>query len=254
MIQVNIKTIVVQNVECGTSGGVEIVFDRIELVTRLKIPHVIDTVRNYTSAFTETWIDANIPSLVHQFCTTKNMIDIYIKEFDLVDDVLSDILRETLAAWAPGIELIGIRITKPRIPESIRKVFDEAENLRSKYRVLEQSEQSILTKIESERRRDVLDAEKQLSISIMTNERKLLQKNSTIEIAKIEHAIYLAREKEIANARYYAELQEIDSNKRILTPQYLNYQRILMMNQNTRYYLGSSIPSSKGCVYTIYFV
>lgn len=32
-------------------------------------------------------------------------------------------LREDNRLWAPGIEIIAIRITKPQIPEAIRKSY-----------------------------------------------------------------------------------------------------------------------------------
>lgn len=47
-IQTTIQTDEVKNVPCGTSGGVMIYFDRIEVVNLLSADSVLDIVRNYT--------------------------------------------------------------------------------------------------------------------------------------------------------------------------------------------------------------
>jgi hypothetical protein len=47
MIQVTLQTDDVRNIPCGTSGGVMIAFEKIEVVNRLKTDFVIPTVREY---------------------------------------------------------------------------------------------------------------------------------------------------------------------------------------------------------------
>lgn len=46
----------VNNVPCGTSGGVQIMFDAIEVVNRLKKNLAQQTVKNYTVNYDKTWI------------------------------------------------------------------------------------------------------------------------------------------------------------------------------------------------------
>jgi hypothetical protein len=49
MIQVTLQTDEVRNIPCGTSGGVVIMFDKIEVVNRLKTEYVVDTIRDYSN-------------------------------------------------------------------------------------------------------------------------------------------------------------------------------------------------------------
>ena len=46
----------VQDIPCGTSGGVMIKFDQIEVVNRLKKEYALETVKNYTVNYDKTWI------------------------------------------------------------------------------------------------------------------------------------------------------------------------------------------------------
>ena len=55
-IQVTVQTDQVLNIPCGTSGGVMIMFDKIEVVNRLRREHVFDTIKNYTVNYDKTWI------------------------------------------------------------------------------------------------------------------------------------------------------------------------------------------------------
>ena len=55
-IQITVQTDKVTNIPCGTSGGVVIYFDHIEVVNRLKKEFVYETIKNYTVHYDKTWI------------------------------------------------------------------------------------------------------------------------------------------------------------------------------------------------------
>ena len=55
-VQVTVQTDKVTNIPCGTSGGVVIYFDHIEVVNRLKKSLVHETIKNYTVHYDKTWI------------------------------------------------------------------------------------------------------------------------------------------------------------------------------------------------------
>ena len=68
-VQVSIQTDSVENIPCGTSGGVMIQFAKIEVVNRLKQSHVIETIRNYSSNYDKLWIYDKIHHEINQFCS-----------------------------------------------------------------------------------------------------------------------------------------------------------------------------------------
>ena len=47
-VQVTVQTDAVSGIPCGTSGGVMINFDKVEVVNRLNVTHVYETIKNYT--------------------------------------------------------------------------------------------------------------------------------------------------------------------------------------------------------------
>ena len=55
-VQVTIQTDEVRDIPCGTSGGVMISFDRIEVVNRLKKQYAWETIKNYSTHYDKTLI------------------------------------------------------------------------------------------------------------------------------------------------------------------------------------------------------
>jgi len=113
----------VTNIPCGTSGGVLIYFDKIEVVNRLQKNLVYETLKNYTIDYDRIWIYDKIHHEINQFCTKHTLREVYIDLFDTLDENLMGALQRDSTLWAPGIEIISIRVTKPRIPDRIRKKF-----------------------------------------------------------------------------------------------------------------------------------
>ena len=80
------QTDVVKNIPCGTSGGTLVYFDRIEVVNKLRKPFVFDTIRNYTSSYDKFWIYNKIHHEINQFCSKHTLQQIYIDEFENLDE------------------------------------------------------------------------------------------------------------------------------------------------------------------------
>ena len=49
---------------------------------------------------------------------------------------MKDALQGDCTRYAPGIEIISVRVTKPTIPESIRRNFEQMEEERTKVQFL----------------------------------------------------------------------------------------------------------------------
>jgi hypothetical protein len=130
-----VQTDLVKNIPCGTSGGTLVYFDRIEVVNKLRRNMVYETIKNYTSGYDKFWIYNKIHHEINQFCSKHTLQEIYIDLFDNLDEELIKSLQYDLNTWAPGIEIISIRITKPRIPERIRANFEQMEQTKVEYMI-----------------------------------------------------------------------------------------------------------------------
>lgn len=53
-------------------------------------------------------------------------------DFQQIDEKMKDALQVDCTRYAPGIEIISVRVTKPTIPDSIRRNFQQMEEERTK--------------------------------------------------------------------------------------------------------------------------
>ncbi|KAK9901141.1 hypothetical protein M0R45_002269 [Rubus argutus] len=67
----------------------------------------------------------------------------------------------------------------------------------------------------------ISEAEKNANVSKILMEQKLMEKDSSRRQEEIENAMYLAREKSLADADFYKVMREAEANKLKLTPQFL---------------------------------
>lgn len=153
-VQVTLQTDEVKNVPCGTSGGVMIYFDRIEVVnildansgellrvirflysSRSYCMHfyiniclflfvVYNMVRNFTADYDRTLIFNKVHHELNQFCSVHTLHEVYIDLFDQIDENLKTALQRDLNELAPGLNIQAVRVTKPKIPETIRKNYE----------------------------------------------------------------------------------------------------------------------------------
>jgi hypothetical protein len=122
-MKTSIRTDVVSNIPCGTSNGTLVYFDKVEVVNKLRKEFVYETVLNYTEMYEKYWISDKIHHEINQFCSKHSLQEMYIDIFDQLDEALIESLNRDLSVWAPGIEILSIRMTKPNIPDRIRKNF-----------------------------------------------------------------------------------------------------------------------------------
>jgi len=131
-IQVTLQTDQVRDIPCGTKGGVMISFDKIEVVNRLRKDYVHETLLNYGVHYDKTWIYDKIHHEINQFCSAHSLQQVYIDMFDRIDETMKEAIQRDCTRYAPGIEIINVRVTKPNIPPSIRRNFELMEEERTK--------------------------------------------------------------------------------------------------------------------------
>lgn len=70
-------------------------------------------------------------SFVLSNVTADNFNEVTCYNFQ-IDEKMKDALQADCTRYAPGIEIISVRVTKPTIPESIRRNFQHMEEERTK--------------------------------------------------------------------------------------------------------------------------
>ncbi|CAF0988575.1 unnamed protein product [Rotaria sordida] len=242
-VQTTLQTDQVKNIPCGTSGGTMIYFDKVEVVNILRREAVIDIVRNYTVHYDRTLIFDKIHHEVNQFCSVHTLQEVYIDLFSSIDDHLKRTLQNDLNILAPGLYISSVRVTKPKIPETIRRNYETMEQEKTQYMITTAHQQVVEKEAETDRRRAVIEAEKLAQVAKIQYEQKILGKASEKRIAEIEAEMHLARERSLADANKYKSDTEAESNKRKLTPEFLQLSMYQALAQNTKVYFGDSIPN-----------
>lgn len=241
-VQTTLQTDEVKNVPCGTSGGVIIYFERIEVVNKLDTSAVFDIVKNYTADYDKTLIYNKIHHELNQFCSIHNLQEVYIDLFDQIDENLRRALQQDLYEMAPGLTVQAVRVTKPKIPEQIRKNYEAMEGEKTKLLISIQKQKVVEKEAETERKKAVIEAEKQAQVAKIQWNQKIMEKESEQRIAEIEDQTHLAREKAKADAEYYRVLKDAEANKMKLTKEFLEYTKYHSISSNTKIFFGNSLP------------
>uniref|UniRef100_A0A8B9NWY5 ER lipid raft associated 2 n=1 Tax=Apteryx owenii TaxID=8824 RepID=A0A8B9NWY5_APTOW len=241
--QTTLQTDEVKNVPCGTSGGVMIYFDRIEVVNFLIQSAVYDIVKNYTADYDKALIFNKIHHELNQFCSVHTLQEVYIELFDQIDENLKLALQQDLTTMAPGLIIQAVRVTKPNIPETIRRNYELMESEKTKLLIAAQKQKVVEKEAETERKKALIEAEKIAQVAEITYGQKVMEKETEKRISEIEDAAFLAREKARADAECYTAMKVAEANKLKLTPEYLQLMKYKAIAANSKIYFGKDIPN-----------
>merc|ERR1712088_263125 len=180
---------------------------------------------------------------LNQFCSGHNLQEVYIELFDQIDENLKAALQRDLTEMAPGLKVLGVRVTKPKIPEAIRKNYELMEAEKTKLMISTQRQKVIEKEAETERKKAVIEAEKEASVGKIQYERKILEKESLQKMAKIEDEMHLAKEKSRTDAEFYRIKRESEANALLLSKEYLDLKKFEALSSNRKVYFGPDIPN-----------
>merc|ERR1719411_2514936 len=242
-IQTTLQTDEVKNVPCGTSGGVMIFFDRIEVVNVLQNTAVFDIVKNYTADYDKPLIFDKVHHELNQFCSGHTLQEVYIELFDQIDENLKNALQVDLLDMAPGLKVHAVRVTKPKIPEAIRKNYELMEAEKTKLLISTQRQKVIEKDAETERKKAVIEAEKEAQVAKIRYEQNILEKESFATMEKITDSIHLAKEHTKTDAEFYKIQKQAEANRLLLTPEFLELKKIEAISTNNKVYFGPDIPN-----------
>ncbi|KAG8440852.1 hypothetical protein GDO86_006549 [Hymenochirus boettgeri] len=242
-VQSTLQTDEVKNVPCGTSGGVMIYFDRIEVVNFLVSSAVYDIVKNYTADYDKALIFNKIHHELNQFCSVHNLQEVYIELFDQIDENLKLALQQDLNSMAPGLIIQAVRVTKPNIPEAIRRNYELMESEKTKLLIAAQKQKVVEKEAETERKKAIIEAEKVAQVAEIKYGQKVMEKETEKRISEIEDAAFLARERAKADAEFYTAQRAAEANKLKLTPAYLQLMKYQAISANSKIYFGQEIPN-----------
>ena len=139
----------------------------------------MDIVKNYTADYDRILIYNKIHHELNQFCSVHSLQEVYIDLFDQIDENLKRALQNDLNDLAPGLHIHSVRVTKPMIPETIRKNYELVEAEKTKLLIAREHQKVVEKNAETERKRAVIEAEKEAQVAKINFEQKIMEKEST---------------------------------------------------------------------------
>jgi len=185
-VQVTMQTDSVRNIPCGTSGGVMVYFEKIEVVNRLRKESVHKTMLNYGVYYDKIWIFDKIHHEINQFCSSHSLQEVYIEQFDTLDDDLAKALQKDCDKYETGIDIIAVRVTKPKIPEQIRQSYEKVESEKTRLMISTHTQKVIEKEAETERIRSKIEAQKIAEVAKINMEKEVSIKIANQKIQSIE--------------------------------------------------------------------
>ena len=204
---------------------------------------VYDIVHNYTAEYDKPLIFDKVHHELNQFCSAHTLQDVYIDLFDKIDENLKHAIQAELSLMAPGLQVMSVRVTKPKIPEAIRKNYELMEAEKTKLLISTQRQKVVEKEAETERKKAVIEAEKEAHVAKIMFERMIMEKESNQKISEIEDAMHLAREKAKSDAEFYRIQKQAEANKLLLTAEFLELRKYESLANNQKVFFGPDIPS-----------
>ena len=201
------------------------------------------TIKNYTINYDKTWIFDKIHHEINQFCSAHTLHEVYISLFDTLDEHLATRLQRDCDNWAPGIEIISVRVTKPKIPDTIRYNFELMEAEKTKLLIATETQKVIEKEAETAKKKATIEAQMQADVSKIRMDVELLRKETEKNISALEDQIHMNKKIAESDSNFYKSIKEAEANEKLLTDPYIEYMRILSLANNTKVYFGDKLPS-----------
>lgn len=110
---------------------------------------------------------------------------------------------------APGLKILNVRVTKPKIPDVIFKNYELMEAEKTQLLISIEHQRVVEKNAETERKKAVIEAEKQAQISKIQFEQKITEKESVQRMEQIENKIQSDRYRSQADNELYIAKKKV---------------------------------------------
>lgn len=244
IIQISMQTDNVQNLPCGTASGTTISFDKIEVVNRLRPESVLKTVKEFSWNYDEILIYQKIHQLINELCSKSTLQEIAIDNFDKIDDQLMSALQKDIDRFDAGVDIISVRVTKPRLPEAVRKAFEQKDAERANLALAQARANVAELEARAVSNTRKIQAEMEKEVKMIAIEKEIMEREGEKKKLAITDQIWLASEKAKADAALYKAQKEAEGHKLIYSDKFVELEKFKALAQNTKYYFGEKIPTT----------
>eukprot|EP00911_Craspedida_sp_UC1_P002571 UC1_evm1s1907 len=151
-------------------------------------------------------------------------------------------LEKDIEAQSRGLTIRAVRVTKPKIPEAIRRNYELMEAEKTQLMIAEQHQKVVEKQAETERKKAIIEAEKQSAVAQIKETEMVRAKESEQARARVANAMHLEKQRALADAEHYAAERKAAANEAMLSENYLRLAAIHAIANNTKVYFGPDVP------------
>ena len=167
-------------------------------------------------------------------CSKLDTYDIFVTQFDQLDDMLQKFLQGEQDRLNTGIIIDYVRLSKPKLPKDQADTFEGISKQQIQQKLEDQKKITKMKEAENAR----IEAEAQANRAVIEAEGKF-------RVAEKEAAAHLATEKAKTDAESYRKIEEANANQFLYggPAQYLDYERHKAIAANSKIYFGQMPPT-----------
>jgi regulator of protease activity HflC (stomatin/prohibitin superfamily) len=128
LIETRPQTDVVTGISCGTSDGVPIKIDKVEIGNQLAEDKVLDTIAKYGPDYDKYLVHNFVLHKITERCSQTSAHKFVIEEFNLIDNNLQNDIQAENDVLNTGVSVRFVRLTKPKFPPEMDKHYMDLAN------------------------------------------------------------------------------------------------------------------------------
>jgi regulator of protease activity HflC (stomatin/prohibitin superfamily) len=218
-----------KRVQCGAKDGSIHWIDSIEIGNTLDPSSVYTTVKKYGIDYDQKLIMNKVRFQMNVICSKLDTYDIFVTQFDQLDDMLQKFLQGEQDRLDTGISIDYVRLSKPKLPKDQADTFEGI------------SKQQIQQKLEDQKKITKMKEAENAKIEAEAHaNRAVIEAEGKFRVAEQEAAAHLAKEKAKSDAESYRKIEEAKANQYLFggPEQYLDYERHKAIASNSKVYFG----------------
>jgi erlin len=246
-VQVTWQTDTLNHVVCGSSQGGQAYLD-IDVVNKLSNSDycIIKVVGEHTVNYDKPLIFDYIPSEVAQFCKNYTLDDIVIREFDKLDEVLLEKLRDNIESYGLSdcLEIKKVRINRPQLDTDMRKKFESIENEQKAKELAIHQKETERVRLEIQLQKELMEKDRQKKTNEIEMEIQLAKAKSLSENKHIQDQMDLHTKQMEAEAELFRLEKMATGYSRLFeNPDYIRLEALKTAYNNAKIVIGD-IPKT----------
>jgi len=226
-------------VEAITRDGIQISFDQVQVISRVRQDKVVKLVRKYGANFKKPLVFDRVREDIRIFCANNSIDDVYNTRFlDIVEEVKFSIIDSIHRLGEDGIEILNLVIPKPDIPQDISNNYKQVKVQWTEQLVASQQQKTEAIKKETEQLVAIADANRKKSVLQITIEEKMLEREGERNVSRITNEIQKERAENIANIEKYKVESAAEANRALYTKEYIQLNMAKALSNNTKFYFS----------------